>query len=117
MARRRFPQYLPYVQHYADLETPLLRAIAKRGGAIWFSTQGGEIEVELADHFKLPQELRDLTDPEVNSEGHRVWRVMIQYARRKLVERGDLDMPERDRWRMTAQGYEWIGQVPPAQIS
>ena len=48
MARNslRFPQYAPYLC-YADLEDPLLRAIAKRHGAIWFSLQGGQSNMNL----------------------------------------------------------------------
>jgi hypothetical protein len=58
----------------------------------------------------LPQALRELTDPGVPAKGHRVWRMMIQMACRKLRERGDLERSERDCWRMTNQGYERIGR-------
>lgn len=113
MAQRRFPLYDRYCS-YADLEIPLLEAVARRGGAIWFSQDGCLIEHEIAEHFRLPEELRDLTDPEVNSEGHRVWRMMIQQARRRLVHNGEMEMPQRDRWQMTAAGYDRIGVPMPS---
>ncbi|MCE9560870.1 MAG: hypothetical protein K8U57_02335 [Planctomycetes bacterium] len=113
---RRFTQFLLYIAHYEDIENPLLRAVADRGGAIWFSFQGGGIETDIANHFKLPQPLRDLTDPDVNSAGKLVWRMMVQQARRKLVQKGDFARSEHDRWQMTAQGYERIGRTPPTQI-
>jgi hypothetical protein len=75
---------------------PLLSALAKRGGEIWFSTQGAEIEEELADHFSLTQEERRATSPNINAKGRRVWRNHIQYARAKLVRDGYVDNSIRD---------------------
>lgn len=101
---------------YTELELPLLQAVIDRGGSIWFSLAGDELEDELADYFDLSTELREYSSPTINAKGHRKWRNMIQYARRRLVDRGSLDNSSHDRWGVTEIGYSELG-VKPRQVS
>lgn len=96
-----------------DMEIPLLNALIKRGGEIWFSLDGDELEEELGDEFHLTQEQREFSPPEINAKGHRKWRNHIQYVRLKLVDKGELDNSKRDKWRVTELGYRRAGKTPP----
>jgi len=107
---------MPIYMHYpnqADMEIPLLKALIKRGGAIWFSVKGDELEEELGDLFNLTEEQREYSSPENNAKGHRKWRNHIQYVRFKLVEKGEIDNSVRDRWAVTVAGYRRVGATPP----
>lgn len=93
---------------------PLLRAIATRGGSLWFSIQGEELEEELANVFNLSHEARWFTSPEINAKGNRKWRSHIQYARLKLVVSGDLNNSVRDLWMITEQGRRRVRNSVPS---
>ncbi|CAN5136919.1 hypothetical protein BH11PLA2_BH11PLA2_23050 [soil metagenome] len=96
-----------------DMGDPLLKFIIDHGGEIWFSDKGEALEEELANHYRLSQDLRRQTSEKVNAKGRRVWRNHIQYARAKLVNRGYVDSSVRDLWRETDSGYRKVGLTPP----
>ena len=108
--RNNFPKY-------GEIEKPLLLSIIKRGGSIYFSIHGDEIEDELADHFDLSDNLRELASDKINAKGNRKWRNMIQYARRSLVDEGYIDNKVRDRWKVTPLGYSSVGKEPPKLLN
>jgi restriction endonuclease Mrr len=87
-----------------EIMRPLLRVIAQRGGTVVFSNEGDEIENDLADHFELTDAQRQETRDDINIKGKRVWRLNIQWARKKCVEEGWLDGSVRDRWTLTEAG-------------
>ena len=97
------------------MEVPLLQAIVHRGGSIWFSEDGDDLEEELADHFDLSQNLREYASPEINAKGHRKWPNIIQFVRLELVDRGELDNSTRDLWLVTEEGYRRLGMPGPAE--
>ena len=90
------------------LFSPLLMAIAERGGDIDFSLDGLELEVQLADRFNLTEEQRHATSERVNAKGKREWRNHIQWARMKLVELGYIDNSVRSHWTITDAGLRHI---------
>jgi hypothetical protein len=92
-----------------EMEPLLLEFIVSRGGEIWFSDMGDELELELADHYNLSQEMREYSSPAFNSKGHRRWRNHIQYVKLKLVAKGEIDSKVRDLWRVTEAGYSRLG--------
>ncbi len=98
-----------------DMEVPLLEAIVRQGGQIWFSDYGDDLEEELADRYHLSKELRDYSSPEIYAKGHRKWRNHIQYVRLKLVEKGELNNSVRDLWRVTEAGYRCLGLPHPSE--
>ena len=107
---------MPNHMHYpnqTDMEVPLLRALVKRGGSVWFSFKGDELEEELADEFHLSEEELNFASPEINSKGHRKWRSVIQYVRWALVKKGEIDKSVRDRWTVTRSGYRRLHMKPP----
>ena len=94
------------------LHLPLLCAIAIRGGSIVFSIDGDALEASLADEFGLSRECRERTDRRCKAKHKRVWRNLLQLARKDLVELGMLDNSERDVWSITALGRAAIGESP-----
>jgi 5-methylcytosine-specific restriction protein A len=94
----------------ADIMIPLLRAIANRGGQIVFSEVGDEIQDELADYFDLSDAERFETRENINIKGKRVWRLNIQWARKKCIAKKWLDGSIRDVWSLTDAGRRVIGQ-------
>jgi hypothetical protein len=99
-----------------EMEVPLLESIISRGGQIWFSIKGNELEEELANHYSLSQEMRDYSSLEINAKGHRKWRNHIQYVRLRLVKKGQIDNSTRDLWRVTEAGYDRLGLHPPSRL-
>lgn len=87
-----------------EIILPLINAISRRGGSIVFSRDGDDIERELADHFQLADAHRFETRPHINIKGRRVWRLNIQWARKKCVEKGLLNGSVRDVWSLTEKG-------------
>jgi hypothetical protein len=98
--RREEPQF----PRRAAIEEPLLRAIAKLGGSIVFSTQGRRLEEALATEFGITDEDRDFAAPHYNSQGHRKWRNHLQFVRNDLVEKGYL-ANQHNVWAITPTGY------------
>jgi hypothetical protein len=88
----------------SEIKLPLLDAIALRGGCIVFSRDGDALEQQLADHFCLSDAARSETRENINIKGKRVWRLNIQWARKKLVADGLLDGAVRDHWSLTSKG-------------
>lgn len=91
-----------------EIMVPLMRAIDQRGGSVFFSEEGDSIEAELADYFRLSDAERNETRAHLNIKGKRVWRLNIQWARKKCVEAGWLDGSIRDVWALTAAGRRYL---------
>ena len=91
-----------------EIMLPLLRLIAEYGGRIHFSTSGDDIEAKLADYFNLTGQERHETRQHLNIKGKRVWRMNIQWARKKCVERGWMDGSVRDVWSLTEAGRQQL---------
>jgi hypothetical protein len=95
------------------MEEPLLRAMLRRGGDIWFSIDGIELEIELAEELHVSDENRDFKDDSLPSP-HRKWRNHIQWVRKKLVEKGEIkNNTEKDHWSVSDDGYRRLGLMPP----
>jgi hypothetical protein len=88
----------------ADIELPLLQAILRRGGWIYFSVHGEELEADLADHFRLSNEHREYASIEIRAKGHRKWRNMLQWVRLHLINKGHLEPGVRDVWKVSDAG-------------
>jgi restriction endonuclease Mrr len=99
----------PHLPNRNDLELPLLRIIAKMGGAPHFASKGRQIEIELARVAGVSDEDRDFASPNYNSAGNRKWRNHIQFVRDQLVKKGYLDNSRRGYWTMTPLGRSRIG--------
>lgn len=92
-----------------DIMLPLLRSIARRGGSIIFSDAGDDIEEELADHFHLTDDQRYETREHLKIKDKRVWRLNIQWARKKCIKHGWLDGSVRNVWSLTHAGPRHVG--------
>jgi hypothetical protein len=101
----------PTLPSRSDIEEPLLRAIINRRGSgyIIFSKDGRDLEIEIAQSFNLPDEVRDFTSPRYKSKGQSKWRNHIQFVRDDLVKKGEIDSSERNIWRVTEAGYKRVG--------
>ena len=89
----------PLLPGYKDVEEPLLRAIAKRGGSIVRKTQGMEIADELADVLGLTEQQRTRQLP---NTGANAWFHRINWTKHKLIKKGDMEGPQRGVWAVTA---------------
>jgi hypothetical protein len=121
---RRFPEvrYIPATPRLPDepslpprsqIQEPLLRAIAVRGGSIVFSEQGRDLEISLATELGLPDTVRDFAVPRYNSQGNRKWRNHLQFVKDDLVKLCQIDASVRDTWSVTDEGYRRIGVQRP----
>lgn len=95
-----------------DMEVPLLIALYRAGGAIWFSCDGAWLEEVLADHFELSKHAREYSDPaRFTAKGGRVWRNHIQWVRKRLVDQGMIDNRRWDRWVLTERGIARVREA------
>jgi len=92
----------------SDVETPLLKAIARLGGEVNFSKQGRQLEIELAKELGLPEDVRDFQASNYKSKGHRKWRNEIQFVRDQLVKKEWLDKSVWNKWKVTQKGHEQV---------
>lgn len=85
-----------------ELEVPLLRAIARRGGRVDISIRKGDLLDELARMFDItPQQQEFDTD---NSTPENLWYNWIRQVRRALVAKKELDNSIPDVWKITERG-------------
>jgi restriction system protein len=94
----------------SQIETPLLRVLADLGG------QARPKEVYPLVTRKFP-DLREEDLAETLPSGGNKWTNRIQWARQRLVEKGEVDSPERGVWRITHKGrrrLEDSGMEEPA---
>lgn len=96
-----------------EIEQPLLKVINSLGG----KAKPKEL------YEKLTKEFPDLTQFELEERlesGGNKWTNRIQWARQKLVDKGELCSPERGYWEITHKGIErikGIKQVNDVKIS
>ena len=88
---------------YQDIEDPLLCEIFSNGGKV----RASDTYKPLADYFSLTDAERKMTRDEVHHDGRDElhWNNMVQWARRKLNDRGYL-VPERKL------GFQRVGHSP-----
>ena len=80
-----------------DIEIPLLEELEKRGG----EAQPREIYPKVTNRFtQITQVDLNLT----TKQGGSLWENRIQFARQKLVEKGEIDKSTRGMWRITDIG-------------
>lgn len=96
----------PHLPNRNDLEVPLLRILLEMGGSIKFSSEGRQIEIELARVAGVSDEDRDFSAPNYKSAGNRKWRNEIQFVRDQLVKKGCIDNSQRDYWTITEYGKQ-----------
>ena len=92
---------------YKEIQIPLLRELARRGGQSKPSDKrmGKSIYDALADYFKLTEADLDREVFESTNETYRSkWKNMVRFARKDLVKKGLIDNSERGVWRLTESG-------------
>jgi len=97
---------------YKDIEEPLLRAIAQRGGEV---RPDPELYQAVARYFPqlTPQ---DFAMKQPSGKDNK-WNNMIAWARMYLVGNGELDNAVRGVWRITDKGRKRIGLGPGLRTS
>ncbi|MBJ7901588.1 MAG: hypothetical protein GC158_17100 [Cyanobacteria bacterium RI_101] len=98
-----------------DIEIPLLKELAKRGGSVRPSSQdanGKNVYEALADYFGLTQEERErLGRFHTTQRKYRnLWENEVQYVRRNLVDKKLISNKERGVWTITPKAYELLGE-------
>jgi len=91
-----------------QIEAPLLEVLLEIGG------QGRPKEVYPLVTKKFPQ-IRDEDLAETLQSGANKWTNRIQWARQRLIEKGEIDSPARGIWRITEKGRQrlaTLGKVP-----
>lgn len=97
---------MPYPS-YDELELPLLKLIFEHGG-IRHEIRATDAYEPLADYFGLTESERSQSRDTVLTDGRTepFWNNMVQWARRKLNERGYLAPASRGFWRLSEIGIE-----------
>jgi 5-methylcytosine-specific restriction protein A len=107
---------MPY-PHHSELELPLLKLLFEQGG--------GQHEIRaidtygpLADYFHLTEHERSRSRDSVLADGRMepYWNNMVQFARRKLKERGFLAPASHGFWRLSEIGVEKAQPVPAGHL-
>lgn len=88
------------------IEEPLLRMIAKKGGAV----KPGDVIQPLAEEFSLTPEEQAETLP----SGMSRWKNIVMWVRNDLREKKQIDGSVHGIWKITDEGLKRIGQTPPA---
>lgn len=91
---------------YSEIQIPLLRELAKRGGSSEPSErgpQGRTVYAALADYFDLSETARDT---EIPASGRSKWKNMVRWARNDLKKKGLLSSPRRGVWKVSEQGWK-----------
>jgi len=86
---------------YEALEEPLLRFIYENGGEN-HEVHSSETYRPLADHFGLSAAER--AKPRGDGRDEPLWNNMVQWARRKLKDRGYLARSAHGTWRLSDAG-------------
>ncbi len=92
---------------YEQIETPLLLYIFE-AGAPSYEVQASDTYGPLADRFGLSERERQMTRDEVHGDGREepAWNNMVQWARRKLNDRGFLAASRHGYWKLSSRGIE-----------
>jgi len=101
---------------YKEIQIPLLRELARRGGQSKPSDKrmGKSIYDALADYFKLTEADLDREVFESTNDTYRSkWKNMIRWVRNDLVKRGLIDNSEWGVWRLTERGWIEAGFDKP----
>jgi 5-methylcytosine-specific restriction enzyme A len=90
---------------YQDLEDPLLCYIYTNGGEK-YQVRSSDTYKPLANYFLLTPQERIQTRDEVHHDGRDepFWNNMVQWARRKLKNRGFLASSPHGTWRLSEEG-------------
>jgi hypothetical protein len=92
---------------YQDIELPLLRELLLRGGASrpGDCRNGKNVYEALGEHFSLTKEDYEAEVIEPKTGAHRSkWENMVRFARRRCVDRGQIDNLTHGVWALTADG-------------
>lgn len=103
---------------YSELQYPLLKEIANRGGVTRpsdFNHEGKTVYQVLADYFDLSTELRMRRKSE--HDKRLVWDNMVQWARNDLRKAGLINNSERGIWRLSPEAYEHLEKMENEQIA
>lgn len=96
---------------YDEIQVPLLRELARRGGQSGPSDigpNGKDVYEVLADHFELSEEARDAA---ISESGRSKWKNMVRWARNDLKKAGYLDAPRRGVWAVSEKGWEILDEA------
>ena len=98
---------------YQDIEDPLLCEIYSSGGSV----RARDTYKPLADYFSLTPAERRMTRDEVHHDGKDEphWNNMVQWARRKLKERGYLAHAGFGIWQLSEEGVRAAERVCKAK--
>jgi 5-methylcytosine-specific restriction protein A len=90
---------------YQDLEDPLLCYIYTNGED-QYQVRSSDTYEPLADYLLLTTNERTQTRDEVRHDGRRepLWNNMVQWARRKLKNKGYLASSPHGTWRLSEEG-------------
>lgn len=91
-----------------EIEVPLLEALVEMGG------EGKAKDIYPLVTKRFPQ-IRDEDLAETLPSGPNRWTNRIQWARQKLVGKGELDSPGYAIWRITARGRQRLTNVGKAE--
>ena len=109
---RRKPT-VPGLPSQKRLEVPLLREIARFGGAVETRTQLDPVAADLAEEFSLSAAQ---LNARTRSGKAVVWKNRIRWVRQNLVDKGDIDGRERGVWRITKRGRKRVADEPRARF-
>lgn len=101
---------------YSEIQYPLLKEIADRGGVTRPSDknqEGKTVYQALADYFDLSYDMRT----KAKSDRRLVWDNMVQWARNDLRKAGLIDNSERGVWQLTPEAYEHLERMENEQIA
>lgn len=96
---------------YSEIQIPLLRELAKRGGRSEPSERGphGKTVYEaLADYFDLSEEARNA---EISASGRPKWKNMVRWARNDLKKKGHLNSPRHGVWEISERGRQVLDKA------
>jgi 5-methylcytosine-specific restriction enzyme A len=93
--------------HYDELELPLLKLIFEHGDE-QYQLLASKTYEPLANYFGLSELEQTQSRNAILADGRNepFWNNMVQWARRKLNERGYLSTAPRGYWRLSAVGVE-----------
>jgi len=103
---------------YEEVELPLLKLLYEYGGPE-YKMRSKDTYEPLADHFGLGVIERAQTRDELLGDGRSepVWHNRVQWARRKLKERGYLESSKRGYWKLSEKGVQKAAALSTGKLS
>lgn len=90
-----------------DIQLPLLKEIAKRGGEAKRSEK--RLYQDVARHFPqiTPNDLAEMNRP-----GDNKWEKRVKFAMTHLTQKGEIEIPQKGVLRIMQKGWQRLGQSP-----